>query len=148
MLFLNLSIIHLKVTGGKFRKEERLKSAKKIQSLFVSGKSLFKFPVKLAYRIENPEEGGRTEIKAAFSVPKKRIKKAVDRNKVKRRMREAYRLNKMVLWDDVEGEVINISLMWIYVSEEILDYSVVEKAIKDLIRQLQVKELSTKAKLE
>ena len=136
------------MTGGKFRIGERLKSAKKIQSLFVTGKSLFKFPVKLAYRVEIPDQGARAEIKAAFSVPKKRIKKAVDRNKVKRRMREAYRLNKMVLWDEVKNEEISVSLMWVYVSDEILEYSNIEKAIKDLIKQLKVKELSPKAKLE
>lgn len=134
------------MTGRKFKKVERLKSAKKIQSLFVVGKSLFKFPVKLAYHIGVLESGEVKEIKAAFSVPKKRLKKAVDRNKVKRRMREVYRLNKMVLWDEMENVEMEVSLMWVYVSDEILEYSTIEKAIKDLIKQLKVKEFSQKTK--
>ena len=86
-------IIYPVIISEKYtlKKDERLKSRKIIQQLFKKGKSFSVFPFRVIYIEEaNPE----TYLKAAFSVSSKNFKKAVDRNRIKRLMRECYRLQK------------------------------------------------------
>ena len=104
-------------TKNTFSKSEKLKSRKAITELFTDGKSVSKFPIRLVFaETEYPQE---EKIKIGVSVSKKFFKKAVDRNYIKRVMREAYRLNKSVL-KPLEGK--HYSAMLIYQSKEILDF--------------------------
>ena len=75
-----------------FSKRDKLKSKKVIDRLFLEGKSIVVYPLRLVYVSETFSD--ETHIKVAVSVSKKRHKKAVDRNRIKRLMREAYRLEK------------------------------------------------------
>jgi ribonuclease P protein component len=75
-----------------FRKEERLKHKKLIEKLFKKGHVLKVFPLKLIYL--QLEHKGNYPIKIGFSVPKKIVKLAVNRNRIKRQLGESYRLNK------------------------------------------------------
>ena len=79
----------------KLPKSERLHAEKEIKELFNEGSSFFLFPFKIQFFVK--KEGGDGTPKVLFSVSKKKIKKAVDRNFIKRRMKEAYRLNKGLL---------------------------------------------------
>jgi len=75
-----------------FRKEERLCSRKHLDLLFKNGSSFLLYPFRVSYIfIDSPTE---FLAQVVINVPKKRFKKAVDRNLLKRRIREAYRLNK------------------------------------------------------
>src|SRR5438309_2863389 len=74
-----------------FGKTDRLKSRKQIDELFARGKSIVVFPVRVSYRFFSSEA---IILQAAVSVSKKHFKKAVDRNRIKRLLREAYRLQK------------------------------------------------------
>jgi len=76
-----------------FPKSERLNSKKSIETIFLSGKSAFYFPLKAIFTLEDLT-GEQAPSQALFVVPKKRFKRAVDRNKLRRRIRESYRLNK------------------------------------------------------
>ena len=77
----------------KFPKFNRLKSRSLIARVFREGLSGFNFPIRFQYlELESPTRPG--DIQVAFSVPKKKLPSAVDRNTIKRRMREAFRLHR------------------------------------------------------
>ena len=78
-----------------YNKFEKLKSRKQIELLFAQGKSISSFPVKVFYLpvVHTPEH----PVQVGVGVSARNFKKAVDRNTIKRRMREAYRLHKLPL---------------------------------------------------
>jgi ribonuclease P protein component len=123
----------------QLHKNERLHSKKLIKELFDKGSSFFLYPFKvivLETILDVPETN-----QVLFSVSKKKLKKAVDRNLIKRRMREAYRLNKQNLGEMIEGKKI-IGL--IYVSSEIITFQVIETKIKKILTTIKEKPLSPK----
>ena len=105
-----------------FPKSERLSGRKIITQLFESGESLFLHPFKILYLPNNSIEASRILI----SVPKRNFKKAVDRNLLKRRIREAYRLNKHIIQDK------KYDIACIYIGKEILTYSLLEKKLSEI----------------
>lgn len=113
----------------RFPKSEKLKSKKTIERLFTEGKSVSKFPVKVFYL---PIENAATH-QAAFAVPKKNFKSAVDRNRIKRQLREAYRLQKHLLKNEKE---IPFALFFLYLGKEKLAYAKIEKGIKILLEKI------------
>lgn len=115
---------------------ERLKSKKLIARLFEEGQSQFHYPFKLLYHY--PEEG-EEPLQFGISVPKKKIKSAVSRNRVKRQSREAYRLNKSQLKSLLEKHAKKIALMFIYIESEEKNYSVIEKSIIRHLNELHKK---------
>ncbi len=120
-----------------FKKEERLCSKKIIEKLFSEGESFFVFPLKFVYlNIELPSD---SKVQAGFSVGKKIFKKAVQRNLIKRRMREAYRLNKHELYNNIEEK--QLALFIIFTGKTITEYQQVEDALKKGLKKL-VKESS------
>ncbi|MBT8319268.1 MAG: ribonuclease P protein component [Gramella sp.] len=101
----------------KFGKKDKLKSKKLIDSLFVEGKSIKSFPLKLVYiSFDNTEE---PELKTGVSVPKKLVKTAVKRNRIKRMMREVFRKNKYLVTSDLSS---SHAFMFIYISREEMTY--------------------------
>jgi ribonuclease P protein component len=125
--------------NSRLPKNERLHSKKLIKELFDKGSSFFLYPFKvmvLEINFELPETN-----QVLFSVSKKKLKKAVDRNLIKRRMRESYRLNKQILREMNGGKKI-IGL--IYVSSEIVTFQVIENKIKKILTTIKEKPLSEK----
>ncbi|MGI9541765.1 MAG: ribonuclease P protein component [Cyclobacteriaceae bacterium] len=109
-----------------YTKSERLKSRKLIDQLFEEGLSFNKYPLRVVY-CPNPQ----SEIslhQTMFVVPKKRFKSAVDRNLIRRRMLEAYRLNKNILYH--KQPVTPYLIAYIYIGKEIADYQMVEEKLK------------------
>jgi ribonuclease P protein component len=116
-----------KIASHTFRKTERLSSKKDIQELFKNGSSFYLYPFKVIC-LQNSTSKAHQLL---FSVPKRNFKRAVDRNLLKRRMREAYRLHKHLL--HTESQVLSIA--YIYTSREIVSYEVVASALEQsLIR--------------
>ena len=112
----------------KFRKDERLKSEKVIQELFDRGSSFYFFPFKVI-AMANPVKMARSH-QVLFSVSKKNFKKAVDRNLIRRRVRESYRLNKNLLPDSPL-----LVIAYIYTAKEILTFAQIqERLVKTLKR--------------
>jgi ribonuclease P protein component len=128
--------------GGKvdfsFQKAERLCSKKIIDKLFQKGETIFVFPVKIVY-IET-ELPSNFPVQAAFTVGKRNFKRAVQRNLIKRRMREVYRLNKHKFYDEI-GER-QIAVFFIFTGKTIPEYKQIETAVKKGIKNL-LSELNT-----
>ncbi len=110
-------------------KREKICSRKEIEELLKSGKSCFCYPFKASYLFYKEDSAPCEEtlgVKIIVSVPKKNFKRAVKRNLLKRRIREAYRLNKS-LFAHPSGECLNI--LFIYTAKEVIEYSYIEKKV-------------------
>lgn len=129
-----------KVNSCSFQKSERLCSKKVIDRLFADGNSVFVFPLKFVF-IE-AEFASKSPVQAGFAVPKKNFKRAVPRNLIKRRMREAYRLYKTEFYKELKQ--LKLAVFFIYSGREIADYSVIESAIKKGLKKI-VREIDLKS---
>lgn len=113
-----------------FHKGERLKKEKLIQELFTKGSSFNLYPFRVVY-LPNPFKESFHQ--ALFTAPARTFKRAVDRNKIKRRSREAYRLQKNGL-----NETPKLVIGFIYIAKELVDYDQIEKAMGKAIDKLKV----------
>ncbi len=109
-------------------KNQKLKSRKAIAQLFVEGKAVKEFPIKMIF-LPISEENDTTTTKVAFSVPKRNFKLAVDRNRIKRLLREAYRLNQHDFFP--EGSK-SYHIMFIYMSSKMPKYNEIDLKLKKL----------------
>jgi ribonuclease P protein component len=123
--------------GFTFNKQERLCSQKIIGDLFTSGNSFLSYPLKVVFLKNDSFQAN--PVQAAFSVSKRNFKRAVKRNLLKRRMRESYRLHKPKFYQDLAEKNIQISLMFVYVGKEILEYEVIEKATISALKKILAK---------
>lgn len=113
--------------------DHRLKSKITIDKIFTEGKSLFVYPIKLAY-MHLPKYHDSDTYLYGVSVSKRNFKLAVDRNRIKRQMREATRLQ-MNNIPDTGGRVI--AMMFIYAGREKLEYNLIEKSIEKLLKKIK-----------
>lgn len=115
---------------------ERLKSRKEIGRLFTQGREQYIYPFKLLFLIEDSTDSHDWPLKFSVTIPKKRFKSAVHRNLLKRRTREAYRLNKLHLQEQIQSGPYKVSLMFIFLEKEFKNYDVIEKSIKKHINEI------------
>ena len=111
----------------KFPKAERLHSKTKIEELFSKGQHFTIFPLKVVYLQQEQTQAGNTN-QVLVTVPKKIFKRAVDRNLLKRRIREAYRLNKHLITHS--GTDFYLLIGYIYIGREVQKYQEIEKKLK------------------
>jgi ribonuclease P protein component len=122
----------------QFPKKQKLCGEKVIERLFANGKSISEKPFRAIWNFEKNND--QVCVKSLIVVSKKRLKLAVERNVVKRRIKEAYRLQKKQLECFLEGTNQQLNLAIIYQEEEILDYKTLEEKINLLLSRL-IKEL-------
>ncbi len=109
------------------KKTEILRSKKMIERLFLGGASSFSmYPLRVVYL---PCERRDSKVEILISVSKRKFKHAVDRNRMKRLIREAYRLNKYSLLDSIEDDKSYV-LAFIYLSDKLMPYRKIEEKMK------------------
>lgn len=121
-----------------FKKEERLCSLKAIEELYSKGKSFHSGNLKVIFLTH--QETSLPPCQVVFSVPKKLFKRAVDRNLLKRRMRESYRTNKPDFYNGIMEKKIYLHAMLLYTSKEILTFEEINKntllALTELVKRV------------
>lgn len=117
-----------------FQKNERLCGKTTIDNLFTNGSSIKDSSFRLVW---NTEEFDNDIIaKTLIVVPKKNIKNAANRNVLKRRMREAFRIHKSGLYKKIKNKKQQLAIVIIYQEQEILPYKVIEEKIKLILGRL------------
>jgi ribonuclease P protein component len=121
----------MSVKNYSFSEEERLKSKNEISRVFKDGIFLFEKHLSVVYL----QSGIENSIlhKMGVSVPKKYFKRAVDRNLLKRRIRESYRLNKAVLY---VSQIPGLNMMFVYKSYTISDYAILSEEMTSLLNKI------------
>ncbi|MDO6809110.1 ribonuclease P protein component [Zobellia galactanivorans] len=117
-----------------FPKKEKLKSKKLIERLFAEGKSVSVYPIKLIY-LPTPFNY-EVHFKAGMAVPKKNFKSAVKRNRIKRLLRESYRLNKPDILNNTEG---SFAFLFLYLGKDMPSYASTERSMKALLQRFVAK---------
>jgi ribonuclease P protein component len=129
-----------KPVSFSFPKQERLCSRLQLEQLLTLRQSVFSYPLKCYFQVlplsdENPVS------KMAVSVPKKLEKTAVGRNKIKRWVREAYRLNKHLLSNKTSESGVVVNMLFVCVGKENLSYAVIEKAVMEILHAISCRDV-------
>ena len=122
--------LYIYIVNNKFPKTEKLKSFKTIENLFLEGKTFSKFPIKVFFLPKDAIENNL----AAFAVPKRNFKLSVNRNRVKRQLRESYRLNKHLL-EEIHGK--KFVMLFLFIGKVKPQYAELENAMVKLLKKLQ-----------
>lgn len=117
-----------------FPKSEHLCGDKRINRLFTQGDAFIAYPMRVMYLIEPKRDAEFASV--MVSVPKKRFKRAVKRNRLKRLMREAYRLNKQLIAEKLDEKQLQIHIAFNYVSDDVLDFTNIDKKMKIALQRL------------
>lgn len=136
------------IVNCQLKKSERLTSQLIIEKLFAGGNaSMAAFPLRIVYMTmrkdgkngndgsdenggKNGNQVGEPLVSILVSVPKKRFRHAVDRNRMKRLIREAYRLNKHILWNSLEGKDYRLVLAFVCITDTLPTFYAVNKSMK------------------
>ena len=117
-----------------FPKSQRLKSRKKLQQIFAEGKSVRTKDLRLIYLAE---KNGTTEVKCGVGLSTRNFKNAVDRNRIKRLLREAYRLRQHDLKKYAEDHPVDLSLFLLYTGRELPQYEDIYENVGVVLQKLQ-----------
>ncbi|MFK7951905.1 MAG: ribonuclease P protein component [Ekhidna sp.] len=123
-------------TKYTFPKAEKLTGKKRIEELFKRGSSFYLKDIGVRYK--KPKDDDRYH-RVLITVPKKNFKRAVDRNLLKRRIREAYRLNKDLI--QKEGTSTFFHIGFIYLSKNILTFHVIQDQLIECLKRLEAKQV-------
>ncbi|MFM7638719.1 MAG: ribonuclease P protein component [Bacteroidota bacterium] len=128
--------------GQAFGKTEKLNSEKIIAGLFQSGVFVSKYPLR-ANLMLTPLPVAGVPVQVVFTASTRKFKRAVDRNFVKRRLREVYRKNKLPLYEALERKGLTLAVAIMYVGAELPTMPQLEKAYLILLKKMfDVLELS------
>lgn len=118
-----------------YNRKEKLKSRKQLESLFAGGKSFLVFPVKVFYMQQE-----HTGVNAGVGVSARNFKKAVRRNRIKRLLREHYRLNKQELHTFMETQAYGVAVFFLYIGRELPEKDLLGQKMPQVLNRL-IKEL-------
>lgn len=124
------------MSSFRFFKTERLTNKRKFENLFQNGKSINAYPLKLIYVLE-PRNSDTVPVQFAFTIPKRSFKKAVDRNFLKRRIKETFRLNKHRVYNLLAPKEMSIYGIFIFIEKEKRSFHEIDKAMLIAISKLE-----------
>ncbi|MGZ3880483.1 MAG: ribonuclease P protein component [Flavisolibacter sp.] len=117
-----------------FGRKEKLKSRKQIENLFLTGKSFSMFPLRVTYKFMPSET---STIQVGVTAGKKYFKRAVDRNRLKRLIREAYRLQKADLTEVLKQKQQSAAVFFMYTGKTLSDFPLIKEATSKCLERLQ-----------
>ena len=117
-----------------FPKKEHLCGEIRINKLFSNGKAFIVYPLRVVYSVE--QNSTDVPVKVLVSVPKKRFKRAVKRNRLKRLMREAYRLNKSILAEKCIEKNFAVQVAFNYVSDDEMDFKAIQSKMQLALQRI------------
>jgi len=118
-----------------YNRKEKLKSRKQLDELFTAGRSFSVFPIKVFYL--NIKADTENPVKAGVGVSSRYFRKAVHRNRIKRLLRESYRLNKQPLYDFMSGREQQLAVFFLYVDKVLPEAGVLKKKMPLLLERLK-----------
>lgn len=120
-----------------FTKAERLNSRLMIDKLFAGGNaSRVAFPLRVVFMKMDAAETAKPPVSVLISVSKKRFRHAVDRNRMKRLVRETYRLNKHILWDVAEDKGYRLVVAFVCITDQLPTFRSVNKSMVKALTQI------------
>jgi ribonuclease P protein component len=133
-----------------YKKKDKLKSRKQTQYLFSKGQSIQVFPIKLIYTIEQTEPDDSNAmiqsdgiVQAGVGAPSRTFRKAVQRNRVKRLLREAYRLEKPNFINQLNLANKRLNLFFLYIDAQVLVQAEIQSKLREalaiLIKKIAIK---------
>jgi ribonuclease P protein component len=119
-------------------RNERLKSRKQIEQLFKEGKKISLFPLHIYYQFTQPPHDSRLTTRLGVGVSAKNFKKAVDRNRIKRLIRESYRLQKPTFSNSIKANNQQLNVFIVYTGNELPDYKLVYNKVAIALQKISV----------
>ena len=140
-----MPIFKLLTNKFTYQKKDKLKSRKQMQFLFSKGTAITIHPIRLLYTIEKEEAGifSNGLLQAGVGAPSRQFRKAVQRNKVKRLLREGYRLEKPNFTNSISITNTRLNLFFLYVDAHVQTQQQIQATIKLLLQKLADKLKST-----
>lgn len=120
-----------------FGKKEKLKSRKAIEALFLQGKSVSHFPLRMVYLFSPVEDEAAALALIGVSAPKRHFKRAVHRNRIKRLLREAYRLQKASFSESLRRKKLEAHVFFLFMDKSLPDFSVITTAMDKCLSSLE-----------
>lgn len=130
---------HKRMIGNRLYKTEKLCSKLEIDSVFGGkGKGVTAYPLRAVYTVATDDTA---PTRFLISIPKKRHRHAVDRVLLRRRVREAYRLNRHLINQALTEARLHVNVVFIYLSDKILPYTAIERRMQDLLIRIAAEAL-------
>lgn len=127
-------VYYCMASAYSYQRKEKLKSRKTLDEIFSVGKSFSVFPLKLFYLLPAADA---KPVKAGVGVSARNFPKAVDRNRIKRLLRETYRLQKTSLHNSLVQKQKSVAVFLLYTGKEMPDYQLLDEKMKTVLTKLE-----------
>ena len=125
------------MSGLELYKSEKLCRKSEIEKLYAQGASIIAYPLRAVWVVvPSPDERHRVGARFLISIPKKRIRHAVDRVLLRRRIRESYRLNRHLFCPIVKGRGKTVLVGFNWLATHTSDYATIERSMKEILQNI------------